>query len=322
MGTTWTISFANPDGRIDTQALDIALQLALQPITEQMSTWETDSVISRINAAEQGWYQLPDGFFHVLSTALDVAAQTKGAYDPTLGRLVELWGFGPGGTITTTPDDKDIRAALNLAGWHRTAINTEHRGIWQPGGLRFDLSSIAKGYGVDQMAAVLDQHAIEHYLVELGGELKARGQNPQGTRWALAIETPETGPDSALQQDTKGISGESGQVSSSSLPISLSDCAIATSGDYRRYFQADGRRYAHTLDSRTGRPLDHNLASVSVLHSECMLADALATALLCLGPEHGPAYARAHRIPAIFMHRHPNDLSVEWTDEFSALTLG
>ena len=321
MGTTWTVSFANPDDRIDTRALDMALQLALQPITEQMSTWEADSVISRINAAEQGWYQLPDQFFHVLSTALNVAAQTKGAYDPTLGRLVDLWGFGPAGTTATAPEDKDIQAAMDQAGWHRTAVNKEHRGIWQPGGLRFDLSSIAKGYGVDQMAAVLDQHAIEHYLVELGGELKARGQNPQGIRWALAIETPGIGRDGAVPQNTKRMSGEEGQAGTSNLPISLSDCAIATSGDYRRYFQAGGHRYAHTLDSRTGRPLDHNLASVSVLHSECMLADALATALLCLGPDHGPAYARAHHIPAIFMHRHPHDLSVEWTDEFSALTL-
>ncbi|MGP1613936.1 MAG: FAD:protein FMN transferase [Pollutimonas bauzanensis] len=298
MGTTWTVKIAAPVGAARADALDAAIQQALERITRQMSTWEADSVITVLNQSEPGWYQVPEELFHVLGHALDVARQTGGAYDPTVGGLVDLWGFGPRGAIAVPPADSAIAAALAQAGWHRTALNAEHRGVWQPGRLQFDLSSIAKGYGADQIAAVLDRHAIEHYLVELGGELKARGLNPRQSRWALGIDIP----------------GDP-----ATFPISLSDCAIATSGDYRRHFEHGGRRYGHTLDPRTGRPLLHSLASVSVLHRDCMLADALATALLCLGPGQGPAYARANGIAALFMHRHPHDIAIESTAEFRAL---
>ncbi len=300
MGTSWTVKIGAPpaSGPINADALQASIQQALDGVTQQMSTWTSDSSISRLNQAEPGWYQLPPELFHVLRHALDIARQTDGAYDPTVGRLVNLWGFGPQGAVAAPPGDRAIQAALAQTGWRQTALNDEHRGIWQPGQLHFDLSSIAKGYGVDQIAAVLDRHAVEHYLVELGGELKARGLNPRQSPWMLDIETPD---------DT------------SVFPISLSDRAIATSGDYRRYFLHEGRRYSHTLDPRSGYPLPQQLASVSVLHRECMLADALATALLCLGPEQGPAYAKANCIPALFMHRHPGGIAVDWTPEFQLL---
>lgn len=298
MGTTWSIKFAPPAGAPSLGLLQAAIEKTLADITAQMSTWKADSVISRLNQAEPGWYQLPEAMFHVLQQALALARQTSGAYDPTLGALVDLWGFGPGGVVSAPPDDNAITAALAQSGWKQTALNEEHRGVWQPGHLRFDLSSIAKGYGADQIGAVLNAHHITDYLVELGGELLARGVNPQHSAWAVAIEIPD-------RSDT--------------LPITLPDCAIATSGDYRRYFHHNGQRYGHTLDPRTGQPLLHQLASVSVLHTSCLQADALATALLCLGPESGPAYARQHHIPALFIHRHPDDTAFEWTSEFLAL---
>lgn len=298
MGTSWSACFLAPARELDINTVRATIENALEDITRQMSTWATDSTISCLNLAQTGWYQLPEAFFYVLRNGLDVAQQTSGAYDPTLGQLVDLWGFGPGGKVSAPPNDHDIHAALANTGWQNTALNHEHRGVWQPGGLKFDLSSIAKGYGVDQIAAALDKHTVEHYLVELGGELKTRGLNPQRAPWALAIEIPDS-PDV--------------------FPISLSGYAIATSGDYRRYFLHDGHRYSHTLNPQTGRPIQHPLASVTVLHEECMMADALATALFCMGPERGLEHAQKHRIPALFMLRRPDKIAFEWTAEFLSL---
>lgn len=298
MGTTWTVKYAGTGKGATRQELTNAVQCALDGIVDEMSTWEPDSIISTLNRAERGWYQVPPAFFHVLHQALELAAQTGGAYDPTVGRLTDLWGFGPPGPVDTPPTQNTVDAQLALCGWQRSALNREHRGVWQPGGLRFDLSSIAKGYGVDEIARVLDAHGLENYLAELGGELKARGLSPRATRWEVEIEDP----------------GQSG----ANLPVLLTNCALATSGDYRRCFTHEGRRYAHTLDLRSGQPLQNSLESVSVVHAQCMMADGLATALLCLGAEKGLAYARRHRIAALFMSRDEQGLAVEITDEFKA----
>lgn len=301
MGTTWSVRLGRsgaPTAATAQANLHGAIQAALDELVEQMSTWERHSVISTLNRADPGWYQIPPAFFHVLRHALDIAAQTDGAYDPTVGRLTDLWGFGPGGPISAPPPPARIEAARQATGWRRTRLNAELRGVWQPGDMHFDLSSIAKGHGVDEIARVLNEHGFEHYLAELGGELRARGLNPQGRPWQVDIEMP-------------------GQARG--LPISLRNSAVATSGDYRRCFSHQGRRYAHTLDPHTGRPLRQKLESVSVLHTRCMMADGLATALLCLGDEQGPAYARKHDIAALFLARHENNWSVEWTGEFLAL---
>lgn len=304
MGTSWTVKYVIDSGvganaGVTPQALTRAVQEALDTIVDQMSTWDADSVISTLNRAEPGWYQIPPAFFHVLQHALEIAKQTDGAYDPALGRLTDLWGFGPLGPVDSPPAQHRIQAELALSGWRRSALNHEHRGVWQPGGLHYDLSSIAKGYGVDEIARVLDEHGVENYLAELGGELKARGLNPARERWKVDIETP----------------GQPG----GGLPLLLTGCALATSGDYRRCFHHLGQRYAHTLDPRTGHPLRHTLESVSVIHEHCMMADGLATALLCLGPEQGPAHARQHGIAALFMNRDSLGLTAEMTDEFKDL---
>lgn len=305
MGTTWTVKLCDPGRAIALETLEAVIQAALERITRQMSNWDPSSFISLLNRAERGWYEVSDELFHVLKHALDLARDTAGAYDPTLGKLVDLWGFGPSGPCGSLPGAGDIAAALAQAGWNHAGLNQQHLAVWQPGGLSFDLSSIAKGYGVDQIAAVLDTHKIEHYLVEVGGELKARGSNEHRKPWRVSIEIP--------------ASGDGSGSPSPALPIVLVDASVATSGDYRRYFKHDGRRYAHTLDPATGYPAAHALASVSVLHEQCMMADALATALFSMGPDHGPQYARSRRIPALFMVRHPDDIALEWTDEFTAL---
>ena len=309
MGTTWSVKLCDPDHRMALETLDALIQATLERITGQMSAWDPDSAISRLNRAERGWYQPPKELYHVLSHALALAQQTEGAYDPTLGALVDLWGFGPSGSRTSTPDAATIKKAMIHAGWQHASVNTEHAAIWQPGGLVFDVCSIGKGYGVDQIAAVLDRRGIEHYLVEVGGELKAKGLNEQHKPWMVDIEVPQMPPAQPAGQPAH----------SSSLPVALSNLAIATSGDYRRYFEQDGQRYAHTFNPATGQPVTHDLTSVSVLHSQCMMADALATALFSMGPQHGPSYAETHHIPALFMHRHTNDLALTWTAQFDRL---
>lgn len=297
MGTTWSLRYRDPG--LDARRLQARLQAALDEIVAQMSTWDPDSAISRLNQSPPGWYQVAPAFFQVLNQALELARSTQGAYDPTVGALVDLWGFGPQGPVSCPPSSETVQALLSRSGWQRTALNAEHRGVWQPGHLRFDLSSIAKGFGVDEMARVLDEARISDYLVELGGELKARGVNEAGQAWAIDVEAPDLGKDT--------------------LPVVLHNAAIATSGHYRRNFVHHGRRYAHTLDPRSGKPLPDDLVSVTVIHPQCMLADGLATALLCLGAEPGLSYARQRQLAALFITRHDGEFAVQWTDEFAAL---
>lgn len=292
MGTSWTVRCRLPGYRRP-EALYAKVQAKLDDIVDQMSTWQDDSVLSTLNASPAGWYQAPSDLFIVLQCALALATDTHGAYDPTMGHLVNLWGFGPKGRVEQPPHQDAIAACLSRSGWQRTALNDVHRGVFQPGGLHFDLSSIAKGYGVDCMARTLESLDVFHYLVELGGEIRVRGVNERGEPWALAIESPSPGEPN--------------------LPLTLHSGALATSGDYRRHFVHDGRHYAHTLDPFTGYPLSNDLASVSVVHAECMHADALATALLCLGLDKGMAYAETRGIAALFMMRAENEIAVEWT---------
>lgn len=307
MGTTWAVDIGphspalRPTGTSLVgrhpapalpSAIHTALQAALDNIVDQMSTWDTGSTISRLNRAEPGWYQIEPEFYTVMEAALQVAQATQGAYDPTLNELVNLWGFGPAGPCTRPPAPAALRDALLRSGWRKTALNPEHRGVWQPGGLQFDLSSIAKGYGVDVMARTLDEHGYTHYLVELGGELKARGTNPDGKPWQVGIDEIH-------------------------LPLVLSNEAVATSGDYRRHFEHEGKRYAHTLDARTGQPLQHALAAVTVIHKQCVLADAWATALLCLGPDAGPKMAQEYGLAALFVERASTDFKVNWSAAFA-----
>ncbi|HEY0295652.1 MAG TPA: FAD:protein FMN transferase [Bordetella sp.] len=303
MGTTWSARLNRPAGVNDAQAQD-AIQHALDAVVAQMSHWEQGSDLSRYNRAAPGWHDIPAGFGDVLGCALALAAGTGGAYDPTLGPLVDAWGFGPRGRAIEPPSASALQALRERCGWQKVRLDATARRAWQPGGLSLDFSSIAKGYGVDQAAFALDALGIPDYLVEVGGELRSRGQRPDGLPWRVAVETP----------DASG---------SQALAIRLPDCAIATSGDYRRYIESADGRYSHTLDPRTGRPVDNGLASVTVVcgngTGSCMLADALATALTVLGPQDGMAYAQTHKLAALFIVRESAGHAVLVTPAFHAL---
>lgn len=298
MGTRW--SAVHTDAACPSGVLAARIQRTLDCINQQMSTWDPHSVISRLNRAPRGWYQVPPELFHVLDHALSAASASAGIFDPTVGELVDLWGFGPHGPVAMPPGDEEVAGAVQRGGWRKLKLDADHHAVWQPGGLRLDLSGIAKGYGVDRIAAALDELGVSSYLVEIGGELKSRGRKADGRPWRVDIEIPDP-------------------CGTPALPIALDNAALATSGDYRRCWIAEGRRYAHTISPLSGYPVMNDLASVSVVQKDCMSADALATALLGMGLESGLAHARCHGIPALFMHRQAWDLGLTWTDEFLAL---
>jgi len=223
-------------------------------------------------------------FFHVLQAGMDVARSSGGAFDPAIGALVDLWGFGPSPLRPDLPTDADIAAALATGGCARLELDRPAQRVRQPGGLRLDLSGIAKGHGVDAVAERLLAIGLRHFLVEVGGELRGEGIKPDGRPWWVAFEAP---PGAQLLETR----------------IALHGLSVATSGDYRRYLDHQGERLPHSLDPRTGRPCTGGLASVTVLHPSCMIADAYATALIVMGEREGPAFAEAEGLAALFVSR-------------------
>ena len=282
MGTTWNVRLVG--GReLARESVLQAIQGALDEVVAQMSTWEAGSDLCRFNRAEPGsWHALPDAFREVLAGALDVAARTGGAFDPTAGELVDAWGFGPLAR-TGVPDADALARARTRGGWRRLDIADGR--VLQAGGVTLDLSAIAKGYGVDLVARRLDALGFESHLVEVGGELRGTGVKPDGQPWWVQLEEP--------------VDGAAGATTL----LALHGLSIATSGDYRRWFEHDGTRYSHTIDPRDRLPIRHGLASVSVIHADCMLADAWSTALNVLGPDDGLALAQRLDLAARFVVR-------------------
>lgn len=306
MGTGWSARLMLPPGA-DGAALTLALQRELDEIVAQMSHWEPDSLLSRYNHAPAGsWHALPPHFFEVADYALRVHEDSGGAYDPAGGQLVNLWGFGATRRYDQAgfhaPDAAAIGAVLAQRGASQPVLDRAARRLLQPGGALLDFSSVAKGYAVDCMARCLEQRSVRHYVVEAGGELRGAGAKASGEPWWVEIE----GVPDADAATTQAV-------------VALHGLAIATSGDYRRYFQHGARRAAHTLDPRSGYPVANGVASVTVLAPTCMAADALSTALTVLGPDDGLAFAEARGIAARFLVRAPGGLVDTTSSDWRAL---
>jgi thiamine biosynthesis lipoprotein len=267
MGTRWSVRAIAPPG--SEARLIAAIQGLLDRIVGQMSQWEPDSELSRFNRAPLGSpQQLSPELSRVLAAGLDVAAASGGAFDPAMGALASLWGFGPAGPRKAPPDAASVQSVLLRSGARHLDHDRRLLVARRTTAAELDFSGIAKGYAVDALAELLAQSGVGDFLVEIGGELRGAGVKPDGQPWWVEVQpVPE--------------------VPLPPLRIALHGLAIATSGDYLRHFVHAGRRYAHTLDPRTGTPLDNGVASVTVLHAECMLADAWATALTVLGPDDG-----------------------------------
>ncbi|WP_454831967.1 FAD:protein FMN transferase [Pseudoxanthomonas wuyuanensis] len=289
MGTTWSVKLV-VSPRADLHALHAGIQAQLDRVVAQMSTWEAESDISRFNASAAGsWQALPQEFFTVLSCALEIARDSDGAFDPTLGPLVDLWGFGPVQSPRRVPDAATLAATRQRCGWQRLVVQSPPHRVRQPGSLHLDLSAIAKGYGVDLVAGHLRDRGIASALVEVGGELYGYGRKPDGAPWRVLVESS---PDEeAADEDFEP------------RVLALEGFAVATSGDRWHRFEQQGTRYAHTLDPRSGQPVEHAPAAVTVVADSAMRADAWATALTVLGPQQGLRLAETRQLAARFALR-------------------
>jgi len=302
MGTSWSVRLYAAAGT-DLHPLHRGIQQQLDQVVAQMSTWEPDSDISRHARAEAGsWQALPDGFAAVLDCALEVAARSGGAFDPSIGPLVALWGFGANAGPQRVPSPEAIAGAAARCGWQRVQRRAQGRELFQPGGLQLDLSAIAKGYGADQVACFLRQGGLPAALVEVGGEIRAYGRKPDGSAWRVLVET-ELDEDADLADLPARV-------------LALDDAAVATSGDRWHRFEENGVRYAHTFDPRRGAPVERAAASVTVVHADAMQADAWATALTVMGPQQGLAFAGDHGLAARFVWRDAQGLQERMSPAF------
>ncbi len=283
MGTRFNVQVAAMPTKVDKDQLAADIRARLEEINAKMSTYDPESEISRFNRhAGADWFPVSDATARVVAAAIEVSIATDGAFDVTVGPLVNLWGFGPESVLTAMPDASVIQAALARIGYQKLAVRDDPPGLRKSEPtLYVDLSAIAKGYGVDQVAELLERYEIHDYLVDIGGELRVQGENAKGRPWQVAIESPV--------EDRKPF-----------RILSMSKGAVATSGNYRNYFELGGQRFSHTLDPRTGRPVTHNLVSATVLADDAMTADAWATALIVLGRDNGLTKAEEQGL-AVFL---------------------
>lgn len=299
MGTSWSVLVNAGELPLAKPRLQAEFNTILNQVNLAMSTYLPGSELSRVNATDSaGWITVSASLMHVLQAAREVNRLTQSAFDITAGPLVNIWGFGPEQDFSI-PDDPQVSTALRLVGQDKLQLDTGASALKKAhGDMYIDLSAIAKGYGVDEIAGYLDRLQLHNYLVEIGGEIRARGVNDKNRPWQIGIENPVAG-----QRAVRDI-------------IKLGNMAMATSGDYRNYFEKDGTSYSHTIDPRTGRPLTHGLASVTVLHPSTMLADAWATGLLVLGPEQGLEVAQQHGLAAYFIIHAEEGFRDQYTSGF------
>lgn len=302
MGTTFKIDVFNPAAESTLDDLRSRLHARLEDLENTASTYRISSEISQFNLnLSTEWIRTSLEFCTMVSEAVRIGQETAGAFDITVGPLVNLWGFGPEDPRTSPPNDSDIESTLVIVGVDLLQVDCDRSSVRKSfSTTRIDLSGWAKGYAVDQLALILDAAGMENYLVEIGGEIKVRGRNAENRRFAIAIESPST-----RQDDEFSL-------------IHVSDIGIATSGDYRTFFEHDGIRYSHMIDPRTGHPIHHDLSAVTVLHPSTAYADAIATALLVLGPDEGLALANEQGISAYFAVSTSAGIEFRSSDAFSA----
>lgn len=300
MGTQWHVTAVIPaDLTHDDAALTGQIQTLLDAVNGSMSTYRDDSELSLFNQAPtQQWFPISENLYQVLSAALAVGWQTGGAYDITVGPLVNLWGFGPNGARPEPPTEAQITAVLRRVGQDKLQVNGDELQIRKLAPLYLDLSSIAKGFAVDEVARWLTSQGVEQFLVEVGGEMRVSGHSVRGDAWRVAIESPDSATVVMAQA------------------IRLENVSVATSGDYRNYFEREGRRYSHSIDPRSGQPVEHELVSVTVVHPSAMVADAWATALIILGPEDALALARQQLLAVYFIERRDGGFHSSYTAQF------
>jgi thiamine biosynthesis lipoprotein len=284
------------------ETLASGIDEVLEDVDASMSTWRDDSELSLFNQRndQSEWVPVSAGLFEVLQKAREISSMTGGAFDVTIGPVVNLWGFGPQARPEQVPSEESLAMALAATGYEKLELRADPPAVRATPPQYVDLSAIAKGYGVDAVARFLENEGIEAYLVEIGGEVRVNGRKPDGSTWRLAIEQPVS---------------EGREVN---RVVALESRAMATSGDYRNYYESEGRRYSHTIDPETGKPIAHRLASVTVIADDCMTADALATGFNVMGYEQANELAVRENIPAYFIVRTEEGFETHQTPAFSS----
>jgi thiamine biosynthesis lipoprotein len=309
MGTTYHIKIATEPASIDQERLQSEVEKVLAEIDQQMSTYRPDSELSRFNSAPPGeWYAVSAATAEVVAAALEISKKTDGALDVTVGPLVRLWHFGPVSDGNdrvkrkfVPPSDDSLAAARKLVGFEKLQVRLQPPALRKRiDGLEVDLSSIAPGYAIDQLTELLANRGIKNLMVEIGGEVRAAGVRGDGKAWRVAIEKP--GANHALH-----------------TAVPLKNKSIATAGDYRKFFEYDGRRYSHIIDPASGRPAAHSFASVSVVAETCMEADGWDTPLWVMGPQSGYKCAKKHGVAALFIFNEKSHERVRRTPAWRAI---
>jgi thiamine biosynthesis lipoprotein len=298
MGTTFAVKVVTQGLSEDQQEeIQRAIESELEMVNAKMSNYLPSSELSRFNRRrDTAPFALSAETIEVLAEAARISEATGGAFDITVGPLVDAWGFGPSKWEQTAPSDDELRRLRDQLGWNRIKVDAAESRVRKLNPeIECDLSAIAKGYAVDRVSEALRAAGYGNHMVELGGEIRTAGKAAESRRWRIAVERPLS-----AQRGIQRV-----------LP--LGDVAMATSGDYRNFYERDGVRLSHTIDPRTGRPVLHRLASVSVIDASCMRADGYATALMVMGDKEGPRFAAEQGLAALFLIRGEGSELVEQT---------
>ena len=300
MGTTYSIKIVSPE--VSVSDLKPAIDIRLSELNSIFSTYDSESELSQLNRhnfEQNGPAQVSSELIELLEVSQQLHQLSRGAFDVTVGPLVNLWGFGPDGPRSGVPSDESIIDALEITGLQK--VSWSDGAVSKPNSVYIDLSAIAKGYAVDEIGSLLEAEGEGRYMVEIGGEVRARGLNSIGHVWRIAIEVP----DRTARKIQKAIP--------------LDNQAMASSGDYRNYFQHEGQYYSHTIDPVTGWPVTHQMASITVLHPSASYADGIATAFSVLGPKRTLeiAEARKLKILAIMRESTPGEMANSYKEVYS-----
>lgn len=301
MGTTYHITVVTGESAAPKEtALQQEIDNLLMALNQQMSTYIPDSELMRFNKTGVGeWFSISSDLLRVLILSQRIYVDSGGAFDITVGPLVELWGFGAHQSDDQVPPAEAIATALASIGAIKLEIDASGSRVRKHGDIQLDLSAVAKGYGVDLVSDLLASKGFDNTLVEIGGELRLRGISQRGTPWKIGVEAPEL---------AQGVTQKA---------ISVKNAGVATSGDYRNYFESNGKRYSHTLDPRTGYPIKHELASVTVIAPSAAEADAWATALSVLGPEQASTIVEEKKLAVFFIIRTGEGFTESYSSAFA-----
>ena len=302
MGTTYTIKVVGTPGQIDAEALRRTIDTVLTEIDLEMSVYRPDSVISRFNASTSTeWIEVPLGLARVVAAAQSVSRASGGALDITVAPLVQLWGFGARSEPTSLPTEEQIAALRERVGFERLEVRLHPAALRkQHAALMIDVNGVAPGYAVDVLADRFIDQGIENFLIDLGGEVVARGRNPDGVPWRIAVERP---------LDTEPTPFR---------VIELADRAVTTSGEYRHYYERDGKRYSHTIDPRTGHPIESR-GSVAIAGDTALEVDAWSTALNVLGAQAGLELAEREGLAVMYVLVEGSELTAHKSSRWSEL---